>query len=51
MKAWVLVLVLNGNTIDMSKPMMARDCQVAWKQYVTQNPKQKYNTFCEWRNP
>lgn len=50
-KAWVLVLVINGVTTDMSPRMTARDCQIAWKEYVTKNPKQKYQTFCEWRNP
>lgn len=51
MKAWILVLLINGNTIELSKPMASNDCQAAWKKYVTENPKMKYNTFCEWRNP
>ena len=50
-KAWVLILVINGKTIDLGPMMSARDCQIAWSKHVTQNPKQKYETFCEWRNP
>jgi hypothetical protein len=51
MKAWILVLVINGVTTNLSQPMIAADCQAAWKKYVKENPKMKYNTFCEWRNP
>jgi hypothetical protein len=51
MKAWVLIIIINGTTIDKGPPMIAADCQAAWKKYVTENPKMKYNTFCEWRNP
>jgi len=50
-KAWVLILVLNGVTNDLGPKMTAPDCQAAWKKYTQQHPKQKYNTFCEWRNP
>jgi len=50
-KAWVLVLVLNGVTNDLGPKMTAPDCQAAWKKYTQQHPKQIHQTFCEWRNP
>ena len=50
LKTWVLVLVINGVTTDLGPKVNINDCTEAWKVYIKQNPKLKYNTFCEWRN-
>ena len=49
-KAWVLVLVLNGVQTDIGPLMTINDCTAAMKRYVAQHPKLKYNVFCEWRD-
>lgn len=49
-KTWVLVLVIHGVSTDLGPRMTAPECQMALKKYITDNPKQKYQAFCEWRN-
>ena len=48
-KTWVLVLVINGTSADISPVMNINECTSAMKQYVAKHPKLKYNVFCEWR--
>ena len=48
-KAWVLVLILDGTTTDLGPKMNINDCHAAMKRYIEQHLKQKYNVRCEWR--
>lgn len=50
-RAWVLVLIMDGTTVDLVPAMTAPACQTALKKHVAQNPKQRLQIRCEWRNP
>jgi len=50
-RAWVLVLIMDGTTLDLGPMQTAPACQKALKAHVAQHPKHRLYARCEWRNP
>ncbi len=50
-RAWVLVLVINGTVVDQGPKQTSMQCEADRKAFIQSNPTLKYQIRCEWRNP